>query len=168
MKQIGVIILVALGLISCQHTDEKIINYIKSKELTGKTDYVIDLRDIMGVKYDSMYLFVEYANANIASIIGKKYSNCREIADSYERIILFKDGNIVYEDDFPLRKMCFGEITERKDTTFSCRVHYGSTYKVENLDGYYRLNLEKGKYPQYYLHGDSTGQWQWQNILIVN
>lgn len=168
MKQIGVIIMVALVLISCQHTDEKIINYIKSYELTDQSDYVIDLRDVLEVKYDSMYLFVEYTNAKIACIIGKKYSNWREIADSYERIILFKDGDIVYEDDFPLRNICFDEITERKDTTFSCRVHYGSTYKVENIDGYYRLKLEKRKFPQYYQVGDSTGQWQWQNILIVN
>lgn len=166
MKQIGVIIMVVFGLISCQHTDEKIINYIKSNGQTDQSDYVIDLRDILEVEYDSMYLFVEYTNTNIALIIGKNYSNWREITDSHKRIILFEKGEIVYEDDFPLRNIWFSEITERIDTTFSCIVHYGSTYKVENINGYYILTLEKGIYPHYYQVIDSIGQQQY--IPIIN
>lgn len=158
MKKVGIILMMAFGLISCQHTDEKIINYIESNGLVDKSDFVIDLRDILGVKYDSMYLFVEYTNTNITDIIGKKYSNWREIADSHKRIILFKNGDIVYEDDFPLRNIWFYEITERIDTTFSCIVHYGSTYKVEKVKGYYKLELKKGKYPQFYQTIDSKGK----------
>ncbi len=158
MKRIGVTMVVLLGLISCQHTDKKIINYIQSNELKEQSDYVVDLHDILGVEYDSMYLFAEYTNTKIAYVTGKKYSNWREVADSHNRIILFKNGDIIYEDDFPIRNMCFCEITERIDTTFSCIVHYSSIYKVNNIDGYYRLDLEKGKYPQYYQFIDSMGK----------
>lgn len=165
MKQIGVIFMMAFGLISCQHTDEKIINYIKSNGLNDQSDYIIDLHDILGIEYDSMYIFTEYTNTNIAYVIGKKYSNFREIVDSHNRIILFKNGDIVYEDDFPIRNMCFSEITERIDTTFSCIVHYGSTYKVENIDGYYRLELIRDKYPQYYQFVDSIGKQQHVPII---
>lgn len=162
MKQIVVIFVMAIGLISCQHTDEKIINYIKSNGLTDQSDYTLDLHDILGVEYDSMYLFTEYSNSNIAHVIGKKYSNWREITDSHNRIILFMNGEIVYEDDFPIRKMCFSDITERIDTTFSCLVHYGSTYKVEIVEGwYYRLELEKGEYKQFEKIIDSTGKQQY-------
>ena len=126
--------------------------------MTDQSSFTINLCEVLGVEYDSLYLFTEYTNANIASIISKKYSNRHEIADSHNRIILFKNGDIVYEDDFSIRNMCFSEITERIDTTFSCIVHYGSTYKVENIDRYYRLELEKGKYPQFYQTIDSKGK----------
>lgn len=158
MKKVGIILMMAFGLISCQHTDKKIINYIKSNGFTDLSNYDVDLHNILGVEYDSMYLFTEYTSTNITHIIGKKYSNCREIADSHKRIILFKNGDIIYEDDFPLNKMCFYDITERIDTTFSCIVHYGSIYKVEDINGYYRLKLEKGKYPQFYQTIDSKGK----------
>lgn len=151
MKNVFCVMIFAVALLaSCRrHTDDIIISYIKD----NKCD-VLDLQDALNIKYDSMYLFVEFSNSKIPEIIGNNYFNKHEIVDSYDRILLFNNGEIVYEDDFPLNKMCFYEITERLDVVNSFyTVHYGTSYRVKKsnngYDTYYTLILEKSKFTQY-------------------
>ena len=135
--------------ISCRHLNDIVKEYINSNMITGQSYYSIDLREVLQIDYDSMYIFGEYSNTDIEDIIGIEYCNKNKlIADSDHRIILFKNGKIVYEDDFWNGKLYFMPITERK-AQFPCIINYSSTYDVLYQDGLYTLFLKKGIFPRY-------------------
>ena len=141
--------IVSLCCISCTHLNDVVQEYINLNMVKGQSYYSIDLREVLQIDYDSMYIFGEYSNTYIEDIIGIEYCNKNKlIADSDHRIILFKNGKIVYEDDFWNGKLYFMPITERK-AQFPCIINYSSTYDVLYQDGLYTLFLKKGIFPRY-------------------
>lgn len=138
-------------LVSCSHTDNAIVKYIETHSFSQNADTIIDLQVVLGVKYDSMYLFEEFTESIVPKVLGDTYTNLHTIVDSENRIILFNNGKIVYEDDFSNRQICFWEITERPDTVYyAYYVHYGSKYKVsQEKKGYYCLKKCKENHVQY-------------------
>jgi len=94
----------------------------------------IDLQKALNVKYEVMYLFGEYTQADdISAVMGIEYFRKKSIVDSHKRIILLRDNKIVYEDDFSTLYLRFSEITEKVDTVNKNNpylVHYGSRYKL--------------------------------------
>ena len=141
---------------ACNHTDKKIIKYVKSVCPSGSDTCRIDLRKVLNVDYDCMYLFCEFTQPDeISSIMGIAYSSNKTITDSKYRIILLKNNQIVYEDDFYIRYMDFVRITERVDTirkNVNYLVHYSPYYLVskhfsENDTNpfYYLMEISKNK-----------------------
>lgn len=133
---------------ACNHTDKRIIKYVESVCPNDNDTCKIDLRQILKVDYDCMYLFCELTQPDeISSVMGIAYSSNKSIADSEFRIILVKENKIVYEDDFSTRFMRFAEITERVDTirkNANYLLHYSPYYLVskdlhDNADYYYYL-----------------------------
>lgn len=107
----------ACFLISClllsgcrNNTDELINKYIEHNcAFNGKDTCYIDLKDVLNVDYDTMYVFGEYTQLQgIRLIIGVQDYNDENILlpkgfvveDSHKKIILIKNGNIVYDNDF--------------------------------------------------------------------
>jgi len=136
MKTFYIILLLMLSglFFACNHTDTKIIKYVQSACPSNTDTCTIDLQKILNVDYDSMFLFGEFTQPDeISSIMGITYSSNKTIPDSEKRIILLKDKQIVYENDFSTRFMKFEEITERIDTVQKNSfylVHYSSLYLV--------------------------------------
>lgn len=61
----------------------------------------IDLRKVLNVDYDTMYLFSGWTTEKeISKTINIPYQNDKTLHDNKCRIILTKDGKIVYEDVF--------------------------------------------------------------------
>lgn len=124
-------------MISCNHFERKTINYIE-QNVTDAND-TIDMRKVLDVDYDSMYIFIAYSTSSISKVTGVPYQTIWPI-DECERIILFKDGKIIYENDYEPRVLWFERITERKDTTTDCYfAYYGSLFTVKNNHGLYVL-----------------------------
>lgn len=144
-------------LCSCSyHADDRIVHYLETANYFQDTsEIMVDLQTILGIKYDSMYIFTEFTNSLIPIVLGETYHNRHEIVDSKKRIILFYNGKIVYEDDIPIDKIYFEPITECMDTMYHCYlVHYGSIYKIdyvinERHKKLYRFYKEKNIYTQY-------------------
>lgn len=162
MKTGKLLLLLAISIIclACNHTNDYIFKYINSNNLSPDKD-TIDLQDVLGLKYDSMYLFCEYTNYMIPMFI-RDYSNGEElIEDSYHRILLFKDNKIVYEDDYYADKIQFEWITEKLDTIYDgYLVHYGSQYKFyKYFDSsghpFYHLTKCYYNHDQYDTHSES-------------
>ncbi len=136
---------------ACNHTDKRIIKYVESVCPNSSDTCRIDLRKVLKVDYDCMYLFGEFTQPDeISSVMGIAYSSNKTIADSERRIILLKNNQIVYEDDFHIRFMDFEEITERVDTIRKNSyylVHYSPYYLVsKDLDAnYYLTEISKNK-----------------------
>jgi hypothetical protein len=141
-------LLILLGLFfACNHTDKRIIKYVQSICPNGSDTCRIDLREVLKVDYDRMYLFGEFTQSDeISSVIGVVYKRNKTIADSEWRIILLKNNKIVYEDDFPTRFMSFEEITEKVDT-----IHKNTPYLV-HYSPYYLVSRAFSEYQnKYYL-----------------
>lgn len=154
MKTLKIIfLLVSVSLFfACDHTDKKIIKYVQSVCPNDSDTCRIDLRQVLKVDYDCMYLFCEFTQPNeISSIMGISYNSNKTIADSEFRIILIKKNKIVYEDDYSTRFMRFIEITERVDTirkNANYLVHYSPYYLVnkdldDNANYYYLTEISK-------------------------
>jgi hypothetical protein len=152
-------LLILSGLfLACNHTDKKIIRYVQSVCPNDWDSCRIDLRKVLKIDYDRVYLFCEFTQSDkIASVIGIAYSSDKTIADSEWRIILLKDNEIVYEDDFPTRFMRFRETTAKIDTinkNLLYLLHYSPYYLVtrgiNNYDkGYYYYLEEISNETQY-------------------
>ena len=147
LKITSLLILLSL-FFACNHTDKRIIKYVQSVYPNGSDTCRIDLREVLKVDYDRMYLFCEFTQSDdISSIIGVEYKRNKTIADSEWRIILLKNNKIVYEDDFHTRFMRFEEITDKVDTIHKkipYLIHHSPYYLVttsfrENQNKYYSL-----------------------------
>ena len=161
LKIIIYIIFVFLVFGCTNSTDKKIIHYIQNLECIDTC--CIDLRNVLNVDYDIMYLFGEFTlDDEISSIIGIEYQENKVITDSKYRIILVKNNKIVYEDDFYQKNINFITITNERDAV-NCSslfylVHYSPFYLVTknyytNSDKY-QYNMEEincNSYPRYYL-----------------
>lgn len=99
-------------LCACSQIDRKIIKYAQT--VCSQNDTCrIDLREVLKVDYDCMYLFGEFTQPDeISSIMGIIYKRNKTITDSKHRVILLKDNTVVYEDDYHSRnKIYFVNIT---------------------------------------------------------
>ena len=126
---------------ACNSTDKKIIKYVQSLCTNGEDSCRIDLRQVLNIDYDRMYLFCEYTPAKEISLaIGQKYMSNKTIAASEDRIILLKNNKIVYEDDFRNRFLEFIPITESLESAnknWTYLVHYSPYYLVtKKTDSY--------------------------------
>jgi hypothetical protein len=119
---------------ACTSTDKKIIKYVQSVCINGEDTCRIDLRQVLNVDYDSMYLFGEYTpDSEISLALRQEYVSNKTIADSKDRIILLKNNKIVYEDDFSTRFLAFVPITESLESAnknWTYLVHYSPYYII--------------------------------------
>lgn len=135
-------------LCSCNYTETKIVKYIDSVCLSETDSCVVDLRQILKIDYDSLYLFCEFTQPEeISSILNINYVNKKTITDSKWRIILLKSDKVVYEYDYNTRFLRFEDVTERIDTinkNANYLVHYNPYYYVTktiyNEKDYYLLS----------------------------
>lgn len=148
-------IILIMMLSACTHTDGRIMEYMWHNPISVGDSCFIDLEDVLGVEYDSMYLFPEYTNYQIPNILHIPQG--KQIQDSHKRIILFNNNDVVYIDDFPIQNVDFANITEKFYTTqddyfegYTHLVHYGSSYKVkcigENHYVLFKQNTGKEQY----------------------
>lgn len=116
-------ILVAFTFLGCSHTDDKLCKYIKSHcDFKNSDTCYIDLQKVLGIDYDTMYMFGEYTVVDVMRNIigieeyGSKHPNAVSVKDSYHKIILLKDHQIIYEDDFMYSRLDIkkGMIIEKK------------------------------------------------------
>lgn len=148
MKALKIILLLMFAVLffSCNHTDKSIIRYVKSVCPNISDTCKIDLRKVLKVDYDCMYLFGEFTPSDeISSVMGISYNSKKTIADSEKRIILLKNSQIVYEDDFSTHFVVFEEITERFDTI------HKNTYYLVHYSPYYLVCKDFDKNANYYL-----------------
>ncbi len=152
-------IILMMMLSACTHTDGRIIRYMRHYPISVGDSCFIDSEEVLEIEYDSMYLFSEYTNYQIPQVL--RISQGNQICDSHKRIILFKNNDVVYIDDFPILNVDFADITERFYTTqsdyfegYTHLVHYGSFYKVkcigENRYVLFKQNAGKEQYSIYY------------------
>ncbi len=104
LNPIGLCVILFTGLLltSCGGAQYKIGKYIYSQPGHKLPDSsVIDLSEILKCDYDTAYVFYEFEQMSfIAHALGMAdYYNRRVIMDSHKRLILIKNGAIVYEDD---------------------------------------------------------------------
>ncbi len=156
MKKNKLIILCCLfAMISCNDFERKTINYIE-QNVTDAND-TIDMRRVLGMDYDSMYVFKGYSYSFISKVIGMPYHSIWTMNDEDERVFLFKGGKIVYEDDYDPRFLLFDRITEKLDSTTDCYLaYYGSLFTIKNNHGYYileKVHESKPLYRQHNVHG---------------
>ena len=120
---------------SCSNTDDKINKYIESHCSFNGTDLCyIDIKDVLKIDYDKMYLFGETTMANeISKVIGIPYNNDKYISDSKYRIILLKDNKIVYEDDYYQKYTYFFSLANRIEENFYCALYTTSIFGVEKV-----------------------------------
>jgi hypothetical protein len=130
MKKIISIIILLFLLYSCNtNIDEKVKKYIETNCLFNDCDdwlidgitnsYVdtcgkcnIDLKKILNIDYDKVYMFGEGTRANeISKVIGIQYKNNTFLPDSKYRMIFIKNNKIVYENDFYQGKIEFNIIS---------------------------------------------------------
>lgn len=104
----------------------------------GVDSVEVDMRKILGIDYDSLYIFSEYCRSNIEDILGIQYTTRREIPDSYQRAIFLSGDQIICEFDLCADRIYFSEYTERNDINDgSCSVYYGSKFIVKKINGPY-------------------------------
>ena len=125
-------------------TNKKITRYLRDFECMDTCR--VDLRQVLNVDYDKMYLFGEsILDDDISSIIGQKYRYSPFfknyiIPDSKYRIILLKDNKIVYEDDFYQRGIIFTEITNERDT-----INFANIFYLVHHSPFYLVTKSHGK-----------------------
>lgn len=140
-----ILFIICVGLLgACNHIDRKIIKYVQTSCPNNDTCH-IDLREVLKVDYDCMYLFGEFTQPDeISSIMGIPYESNKTITDSKYRVILLKDSNVVYEDEFHSHTMYFYRITDRIDTT------HIKTFYLVHYSPYYLVIKEKDDYGEFY------------------
>ena len=138
-------------LFSCSDTDEKLHAYI-NKELNASSDdsCYINLIDALEIKYDTMYIFGEFCKAGeISSVLRQDYVNADAVEEGSRRIILLKEGKVVYEDTYEQKYIIIsgGERLKNIDPTkitCYCRVYASPVFLVE------RINDDKGHLTKYF------------------
>lgn len=139
-------LLVCAYSISCSDTSYKISDYIRESCYNGYQTCKIDLREALKVDYDRLYLFNEYTTENeIKSVLSIEYKSHKTIADSEFRIILLKNNQIVYEDNFNTRFIRFVEVTEKADT-----IHKNTKYLMHSTP-YYTVTKLNSNSTDYHL-----------------
>lgn len=148
-------IILIIMLSACTHTDGRIMKYMQHHPISVGDSCFIDLKDVLGIEYDSMYLFLEYTNYQIPEVLHIPQG--KQIYDSHKRIILLKNNDVVYIDDFPIQNIDFADITERFYTTqnddfegYTHLVHYGTLYEIKRIkENYYVLSKQYTGEKQY-------------------
>lgn len=109
MKQIIIILLIAIICVGCTHTPQKIEKYISRHcDINANDSCIIDLRKALDVDYDTMYFFDSFTIETVVhNIVGiEDYRNykddMRRVGYDSEmcRIVLVKDRKVVYEDEY--------------------------------------------------------------------
>lgn len=125
----------------CSNTDDKLRSYIeKHCDFKSKDTCDINIKDALNVDFDTMYVFGEYTQMEeFNSILRLPYKNTKLVEDSHYRIILLKNREIVYEDDFEqyYSKISRGENVKRvadENMTCYCRMYVSPIFKVEKVD----------------------------------
>lgn len=100
-----------------RNTDELICKHIESNLVKKNCDTIFfSMNNALQVDYEIGYLFGEETNSKeISKIIGISYCNDKFIPDSKYRIILLKNGEVVYENDFYQRQIEF-DLKEEQDS----------------------------------------------------
>jgi hypothetical protein len=102
---------------SCTNTDDKLLAYIENHcNFNSKDTCYINFEKVVNIDYDEMYIFGETTTKEeISEIIRLSYKNDNYISDSEYRMILIKNKQIVYEDDFYQDKVIFSEKSTLSD-----------------------------------------------------
>ena len=134
------------GFCSCSETNKSAHNTIAHSHyklrriktiFTNRNDTVlVDLRELLKIDYDSLFIFCEYTpDSQIASVLNQQYispNRLKYIPDSYSRIILLKADSIVYQRNYSNDTYRFDKMTDRLDSNaLSCCIHYSPYYLVK-------------------------------------
>lgn len=154
---VAILIATTLLCVAC-HTDDKLLNYMKKHPIAIGDSCIVDLQEVLGIQYDSMYLFHEDLDFLIPQVLNMPQGKL--ICDSHQRIFLFKDGNPIYIDDFQVYHIDFFPISERyfcpnTEPHYSFLVHYNSVYIIkQSRKDYYQLKLLDDGREQYEVYYD--------------
>ncbi len=133
---------------SCSNPDDKLCLYIEEHcKLNTNDSCYINLKNALNVDYDTMYLFPGYPVPKevFSFVLKMPYSKNKEHSDG-DRVILIKDGKIVYEDEWSHEKVTISGGTEFTDITddkvtfdgdklpFSYVVYVNSVFKVSRIE----------------------------------
>lgn len=145
------VIFINCFLFSCSDTDEKLHTYI-NKELNARSNdsCYINLTDALEINYDTMFIFGEFCKADeISSVLRQNYANADAVEEGSRRIILLKEGKVVYEDTYEQKYIVIsgGERLKNIDLrniACYCRVYSSPVFLVE------RINDDKGHLTKYF------------------
>ena len=120
-------------LYGCSNTDDKLNKYIEAHcSFNGLDTCYINIKEALKIDYDEMYLFGESTMADeISKVIGIPYNNDKYITDSKYRMILLKNNEIVYEDDYYQKHTYFFNIENRIEVNFFCALYTSSIFWIE-------------------------------------
>ncbi|MDI9312805.1 MAG: hypothetical protein QM535_21525 [Limnohabitans sp.] len=161
MKKNSILFVIALLLLLGCNSNKKneFYSYIENKCIFENSDTCyIDLKDFFKVDYDTMYVFGEYIPLEgVRLILGMqdyKSSNALMpkgflVEDSYNKIILLKDHNVVFDEDIKNPYFYDDGIEVRKIGAFDGEpiTHYAKIFttskfmikKKRNGTGYYYI-----------------------------
>jgi len=123
---------------SCSNTDDKILAYIENHcHFNNNDTCYINFKEVVKTDYDEMYIFGETTTREeISDIIRLSYKNDNYISDSEYRMILIKNKQIVYENDYYQNKVIFSEKSTLSDDkkngnpTVFCIKNYSPKFRV--------------------------------------
>lgn len=150
----------AIILFSCKNTDDKLRIYIEQKcGFTNGYSCSINIKEALNVDYDTMFIFNEYSEEGmIGRMLGIKYSstnllmpNNLLVQDSHYKMILLKNKQIVYENDFEPQYIDFsggiklGVVYNKKFIAY-CTIYKSPIFFVKKID-----NSEESNRKYFYL-----------------
>jgi signal peptidase I len=172
MKKVFYLTILLLLFYSCQSgIDDKIKNYIDAYcvfdncggwlvDKNIHSSYIdtcgtcyIDLKKVLNIDYDKVYMFGEMTTAeDIERTIGVPYDNNTFLSDSKYRIIFIKNNKIVYDDDFYQKNVHFNTILPSYDEN-NCPIPSNDIHCLLDTSSIYevRKNVDKNGY-NYSLH----------------
>lgn len=88
--------------VGCTSTFEQKLSLYMKKDMPACNDTtywkMIDLQDVVGVEYDTLYLLNDIYEKDIPSTINAEWNGGNIISDEYNTIVLTKDNHVVFKD----------------------------------------------------------------------
>lgn len=178
LKNRYMVLLIILPLLySCSKFENKLSQYME-KDMPACTDTtywrLVDLQDVVGVKYDKLFLIGSEFEEDIARGTGADWKDGDFLSWDKDLLLLVKDNKIVYKDAieksdksfYAFDKFC---VSEDSIVDPLCEYHKKGWPLIENSTLYYvRTDIIRGKryytlYNKYRMeHGKTFFQpWGW-------
>lgn len=140
-----IIVCVFVTFTSCKRTDMILFSYIDSTCSEGGQ---VNLKKALGVDYDTAFLFGECTNGKeIEKALGLPYSHKTFLQDHEYKLILMKNHDVVYDNNFYCEKIEFffhhTKYHYPKNDTWYCYMWtdtlFTATLKKKRNDAFYLL-----------------------------
>lgn len=95
-------LLVIISLYGCSSFENKLSSYMEDiSPITNDTTYwrEVDLQDVIGIKYDKLFIIASDFQEDIAKGTGSDWSDGDYIDWDKKLLLLVKDGKVVYKDE---------------------------------------------------------------------